>query len=45
MATALTVIFWWVAIDLVVAAAWSCYCLWLRRRFTSQLPEYLMRRL
>ena len=42
---ALTVIFWWVTINLVVAATWSCYCLWPRRRFTSQIPEYLMRRL
>jgi hypothetical protein len=45
MAMALTMIFWWVTINLVVAATWSCYCLWPRRRFTSQIPEYLMRRL
>ena len=45
MAMALTVIFWWVAINLVVAAVWTCYCLWSRNRFTPQVPEYLMRRL
>jgi len=36
MQTALTIIFWWFAINFVGGAIWTCYCMWPRQRFHSR---------
>jgi hypothetical protein len=39
MRTVLTLIIWWFSANLVIAAIWTCYCMWPRQRSHSRLER------
>jgi hypothetical protein len=37
MGMVLTIIIWWFSANIVIAAIWTCYCMWPRQRHHSRL--------